>query len=271
MKIVITGGAGFLGRYLVDVFSDHDVVVFDKIEHPSHKTHIGDVTSLLDCLEAFRGASAVIHVAAHNSPSGHAPEEVFRQNVMGTFVVHEAARALGITKVLSTSSEAAYGFFFKIREHIPEYLPLDEEHPLRPQDAYGLSKKAGEAIAQAYADAYDMDAAVIRPPWIVSPQDYSVHKGFKAGTAFPLDTFQSFAWVDVRDLARAYRIIFDKSKGYEIYTVCADDSTLNEPVTEVMKRLFPSLPPIDAQTTLSNKKIRTLGWIPEFSRSQFLQ
>lgn len=182
---------------------------------------------------------------------------------MGTFNVHEAARMLGIKSVVSTSSEAAYGFFFKIRDILPLFLPLDEKHPLRPQDCYGLSKKVGEDIAQSYTDAYGMSTPVIRPPWIVKPEDYETHKGFKAGTAFPLDTFSTFAWVDVRDLVRAYRIVLEKSEGHEVYNVCADDSTANEP----LRTLFPKF---DGEGSgLSNKKIKALGWSPIYNRNQF--
>lgn len=270
MKIVITGGAGFLGKYLVEEFKDYEVTVFDIVEHPTVKTHIGNIEKLSACLSAFEGADAIIHVAACVSLSKCFQEDMFRINSTGTFNVHEAAHRLGIKNVISTSSEATYGFFFKKRDFLPQYLPLDEKHQLRPQDCYGLSKKVGEDIAQSYTDAYGMTTSVIRPPWIVSPKDYEIHKGFKVGTAFPLDTFGTFAWVDVRDLARAYRFVLEKSKGHEIYNVCADDSTSNEPLHTLLPKINPNLPKFNEEGPgLSNKKIKALGWSPVYNRNQF--
>lgn len=271
MKIVITGGSGFLGKWLVAELKDHEVVVFDRMKHPTVNTYIGSIEDLSGCLAAFKGADAVIHTAALNSPIKSSPEEVYRVNTVGTFSVHEAARKLGIKKVISTSSEAAYGFFFKIRDLLPLYLPLDEKHPLRPQDCYGLSKKVGEEIAQSYADAYGMTTSIIRPPWIASPEDHEIHRGFKAGTAFPHGTFSTFAWVDVRDLAKAYRIVLERGTGYEIYNVCADDSTANESLSTLLPKINPLLPKIVGGwgSGLSNEKIKALGWSPVYNRSQF--
>ncbi len=269
MKIVITGGTGFLGRWLVDEFKNHEVTVFDLVKHPTAKTYIGSIENLEDCIAAFKGADAVIHTAALNSII-KSPGVIYRINTVGTFNVHEASKVCNIKTVISTSSEAAYGFFFKIKDFLPLYLPLDEQHPLMPQDSYGLSKKAGEDIARSYADAYGVNTSVIRPSWIVSPKDYEVHKGFKEGTAFPLDTFRTFAWVDVRDLVKAYKIVFEKSRGYEVYNVCADDSTTNEPLSKLLPSINPSLPKITSEGSgLSNNKIKALGWSPAYSRNQF--
>jgi len=270
MKIVITGGSGFLGKWLVEEFKDHEVTVFDLVKHPTVKTYIGSVENIPDCCTACKGADAVIHAASPLPPTKFPPEYVYLVNAVGTFNVHEAARILGIHTVVSTSSEAAYGFFFRIRDFLPRYLPLDEQHPLRPQDVYGLSKKIGEEVAQSYADAYGMDTPVIRPPWIVSPEDYEIHKGFKVGTAFSLDTFRTFAWVDVRDLVKAYRMVLEKSRGHEVYNVCADDSTANEPLRTLLPKINPLLPKIISEGSgLSNTKIKALGWSPVYNRGQF--
>ena len=270
MKIVITGGAGFLGKWLAEEFTDHDVTVFDLVAHPTVATHIGSVESLSDCLAAFKGADAVIHTAAPLPPTEFSPEHVYYVVAVGAFNVHEAARRLGIQKVVSTSSEAAYGFYFRVKDFLPQYLPLDEQHPLRPQDVYGLSKKVGETIAQSYADAYAMTTSVIRPPWIVKPEDYKTHEGFQTGTAFPRDRFNTFAWVDVRDLAKAYRLVLEKSEGHEVYNVCADDSAVNEPLSTLLPKINPALPTYRGTgSALSNAKIKELGWSPVYNLSQF--
>src|SRR5262249_43171714 len=90
---------------------------------------------------------------------GRPPEAVFGNNAMGQFHVFEAAARLGIRRVVSASSFAAYGMSFPDRPFAPDYLPLDEDHPLAPQDPYGLSKAVGEQIAAAYAGRGGGDAA----------------------------------------------------------------------------------------------------------------
>src|SRR2546421_26048 len=86
-----------------------------------------------------------------DASEGREPHEVtFRTNVMGSFNVHEAAWRLGIRRVASVSSEAVLGWDYREREFAPDYLPIDESHPVRPQDAYGLSKEVGESIARSY-------------------------------------------------------------------------------------------------------------------------
>lgn len=275
MKVVIVGGAGFLGSYLVNELKyDHDVLVFDRVANPDVESHVGDYMNIENCLESLKGGGvdAVIHVAAISSPAYDPPELVFKSNVTGTFNVHEAARKLGIKKVISTSSEAAYGFFFGEKEFLPNYLPIDENHPLRPQDPYGLSKKVNEEIAQSFSDKGIMSTSVIRPPWIVKPEDYTGHKGFIAGRGFPLDKFNTFAYVDVRDLTKAFRLLLETDiPRYEIYNVCADDSTSNMPLSELLPKINPTLEDMAQsikgnKSGLSNEKIKKLGWIPKFAR-----
>lgn len=161
----------------------------------------------------------------------------------------------------------------------PKELPIRETYSTNPKDTYAFSKVIGENIANFYAYSYGMNTAVIRPPWIAFPKDYDVHLGFinggKSGgergqSAFPFSSFNTHAWVDVRDLANAYRIVLQKNKSFAIYNVNSDDSTLNLPLSEVYKgqKSFENFN--DLRSALSNEKIKDLGFLPFYNRSHLL-
>src|SRR6185436_16056186 len=129
-----------------------------------------------------------------------ADDATFRINVMGTFNVHEAARQRGIGRVVSLSSEAVLGWAPGSweREHVPAYLPIDENHPCAPQDCYGLSKQVMEDIARSFSARCGMVTVLIRAPWLVSPEE--LEQLIKSGGRTP-GRFALYHYVDARDLA----------------------------------------------------------------------
>jgi nucleoside-diphosphate-sugar epimerase len=193
----------------------------------------------------------------------------FHTNVMGTFNVHEAAWQLGIRRVVSTSSTAALGFDWREREFLPDYLPFDEAHPLRPQDAYGLSKEIGESIARAYAAKGGMTTVVLRPPGLIDPAQAA--QLYQEGGRVPT-RFAHYSYVDLRDLAEAYRLAIERPlDGCTILFVVADDSNVAEPLRDVFPRLLPGLGDrarelSGTRPAISNARARTvLGWAPKHS------
>ena len=109
-----------------------------------------DVTDI-DCLtELLRDRDAVVHLAAIGNPALGAPDAVFLSNALGTFNVFEAAARAGIRRVVSASSINALGFGFGVRDFTVRYLPIDEQHPTMPTDAYSFSKNVVEDIADFY-------------------------------------------------------------------------------------------------------------------------
>ena len=287
MKVVVTGGCGRLGQWVVRALleeagghSPHEVTVFDALAGPEQQRRrasplrdpgpvrylAGDVQDLGQVAGALDGADVVIHLAALHR-AGLATEEVtFRTNVMGTFNVHEAARLTGVQRVVSTSSTAVLGWDFSADDFAPEYLPIDEDHPLRPQDAYGLSKEAGEAIARSYVARCGLEAVVLRPPWIASPEEMDELR--LTGGVKP-SRFTLFSYVDVRDLAAAYRLAIERPlAGCVVLFTGADDSSVAEPLSDLLPRLAPAVGEMARQLTgsrpaLSNDRARKLlGWRP---------
>src|SRR3954471_4179797 len=149
MRILVTGARGKVGAATVDVLqrAGHDVTandltppVFEGAADGGVDYVQGDLSDAGDAFGVVAGHDAVIHAAALPDPL-HAPAHVvFRNNLMATFNVLEAAVRLGVGRVVHVSSETVPGFFFPDRPFHASYAPVDEEHPIRPQDPYALSK-----------------------------------------------------------------------------------------------------------------------------------
>ncbi len=126
-----------------------------------------------------------------------------------------------------------------VREHVPDYLPIDEDHPLGPQDAYGLSKQAGEAIARSYTEKSAMQTVILRPPWIVSPEELQSLR--RTGGVTPT-RFALYHYIDARDLAKACRLAVELPlAGCHVLFVGAGESCVNEPLCTLYPRLMPAI------------------------------
>ena len=172
MKLLITGGAGKVGQGVVcELLNNpaYEITVLDRVPGPERgpvKYLVGDIEDLGQVMEAMIGAEAVIHLAAIHNPLIAPTSVVYQTNVVGTFNVHHAAFRLGVKRVVSASSNAIVGWSYSER-FLPDYLPIDEDHPLCPEDVYGLSKEIGETIARSYARK-GVETVMLRPSGVVS-------------------------------------------------------------------------------------------------------
>src|SRR5215216_5987461 len=176
MRVVVTGGSGLAGRAVVADLMEHGFDVMDVDLVPSEgpapflRADLGDLGQVYGCL---RDAEAVVHFAAIPRPTFDVPEVVFRTNVMSTFNVLEAASTLGINRVVYASSVSVLGFPFFVRPFAPDYVPVDEAHPLLPQDPYALSKQIGEELADGFARCGRLTVVSLRFPWIHTPRTFA--------------------------------------------------------------------------------------------------
>ncbi len=281
MKVVVTGGVGKLGRWVVrNLISDaggtarHEVTVFDRadrLDDDGVRYIPGDVQDLGHVFGALAGADAVIHLAGIPTHSVAPNEDTFRINTMGTFNVHEAAWRLGIRRVVTASSEAVLGWApgAWVRECAPDYLPIDEDHPLRPQDSYGLSKQVAEAIARSYTAKCGMETVLFRPPWIVSPEE--LRSLGETGGVTPT-RFGLFHYVDARDLAEAFRLAIERPlDGCHVLFTGSGESCVDEPLCTVYPRLMPGIGEMASGLTGVSSPVsierarRVLGWTPKRS------
>ena len=163
VKVLVTGGAGFIGSSLVDQLIDkgHDVVVVDnlsagKLENINEKAKFykRDITDshLLEGVFEIEKPEVVYHLAAQTMlrVSLDDPLHDARTNMIGTISVLEACRKNGVLRIIYTSTGGA-------RVGEPEYLPVDEKHPLRPASPYGISKHSAEHYVEAYGELYGLD------------------------------------------------------------------------------------------------------------------
>lgn len=159
MKILITGGAGHVGRKLRREFAGRFALIrtFDMAPAepigPNEESVVGDIADMAAVESAMQGMDAVIHMAAE--PNEAPIETILPANVIGTWNVYEAARRCGVKRVIFGSSNHAVGFY-------PRAQRIDELAPVRPDSRYGLSKCWGEATAALYADKYGVKSLILR-------------------------------------------------------------------------------------------------------------
>jgi nucleoside-diphosphate-sugar epimerase len=272
MKILVTGGQGKVGRFVVQELlnSAHEVTVFDRVPGPERSAVrylVGDIQDLGQVMEAMHGADAVIHLAAIHNPNIATATVTYQTNVIGTFNVHHAAFRLGIKRVVSASSNAIVGWSYS-DNFTPDYLPVDEDHPLRPEDEYGLSKEIGETIARSYA-LKGLETVSLRPSGVVEPEELDAIK--KTGGR-KSSGFQAYSYIDARDLASAFRLaVVRPLPGATVMFVVADDSTIAEPLCELYPRIKPSIGDKASKLTGSRaayanaRAKELLGWNPVYS------
>lgn len=174
LKIVVTGADGFIGSHLVErlVRLGHDVRAFVFYNSnnnwgwlddcaPDVKGHFdvfaGDIRDFHGVRSAFSGRDIVLHLAALIAIpySYRSPDAYVETNVRGTLNVVQAARDLGLSKVIHTSTSEVYG--------TARFVPITEEHPLQGQSPYSATKIGADQIALSYHSAFATPVAVIRP------------------------------------------------------------------------------------------------------------
>lgn len=174
MRVLVTGGAGFIGKHLVArlVGEGHGVSVLDNLRRatvdavPAGASFVeADVRSPGDVAAAVAGQEVVFHLAAQSNVMGAMADldYSFESNVVGTFNVLRAATAAGVRRVVFASSREVYGE--------PETLPVVETAPLLAKNPYGASKLAGEAYCRAWAVAGALEVSVLRFANVYGPGD----------------------------------------------------------------------------------------------------
>jgi nucleoside-diphosphate-sugar epimerase len=170
-KILVTGGAGFIGRRLVNALLSlgKRVVILDNLSAaPDHvlpgATLIrADVRDLKAALESAEGAEVIFHAAANanGTRSVEDPRFDFATNALGTFNVLEAALRAKVKRFIYVSSASVYGR--------PQWVPLAEEHPTDPFVPYGASKLCGELYCRAFSRTYGLAVVIARPFCVYGP------------------------------------------------------------------------------------------------------
>lgn len=166
MKILVTGGAGFIGSNLVDqlVNEGHDVLAIDNFStgkrsycnENARYIHMSILDERLPSIFDNFHPEIVIHLSAQVSVASSITEPMqdAEANILGTIAILQQCVRLGVRKIIFASSAAVYGN--------PVYLGLDEDHPVSPVSPYGLSKYSCEQYIQLYSKMYDLDYTILR-------------------------------------------------------------------------------------------------------------
>lgn len=257
-NVLVTGAGGYLGGYVVEALIDaYSVTGFDVKEQKSDIRHLAaDVMSLPDLVSACEGMDAVVHIAAVPNINSAPAEQIMRVNVQGTWNVLQAADLAGVRRVVLCSSDSTVGNTVW-REYfwLPHYLPIDEDHPLRPTDPYALSKQLGEEAGRSFAARRRMEVVALRPVFILFPEmfpeviarnlDPANYRGPAAGGPVAAGGGLCWHYVDPRDVAAGFRRALEYDyRGFESFFLSAGNTLAPEPTLERIMDFFGELPEI---------------------------
>ncbi len=265
MRVVVTGSAGRLGQQVTELLSrrGHEVVPLDLAA--GNAAGAVDLTDPDAARRALEGAEAVIHLARERFPyteqglfdratqTWQTPDvagdsRIFQRNVAMTYNVLAVGTSLGIRRLVMGSSLAVYGLYYPLRPALPDYLPIDEAHPRRPQDPYGLSKLAGEELCEAFARRSDASIASLRFAGIA---DANVYQRLAKRRDDPmirgLGSFWSY--IDVRDAAMACALALETAfEGHQTFNICAPTTYLTVSTRTLLQRHLPEVRQVAFET-----------------------
>jgi UDP-glucose 4-epimerase len=248
MRILVTGGAGFIGSYLAkELLRDHKVIVFDNLftgseaNIPKGARFIkGDLRNLED-IEKIPKVEVVFHLAAQVSVSYSIPnpKEDEEINVRGTINLLEWCKRNDVQKVVYISSAAVYGE--------PKYLPINEEHPTEPISPYGISKLAAEKYTLLYKNSIILRLANVYGKGGVKEGEAGVIHIFAENLKNnkPLEIFgdgtQTRDFINIRDAVKACVLALSYNGKEKVFNIGSGKETAISELVELFKRFRPNL------------------------------
>ncbi|MBT3249274.1 MAG: UDP-glucose 4-epimerase [Candidatus Pacebacteria bacterium] len=168
MNIIVTGGAGFLGRHLCRALANagHSLKIIDLKNNPEFETIIADVRDTNKMKELVSDAEVVFHLASliEAGESVEKPEKYIDYNINGTLSILEAMRLNGIKTFVFSSSAAIYGE--------PTEVPIKEDDRTLPINPYGMTKLAMEALLRSYVEAHNFTGVALRYFNLYGPEEH---------------------------------------------------------------------------------------------------
>lgn len=298
-KILVTGADGFIGSHLVEalVRAGHDVrafVLYNSFDswgwlddspadiRANLDVFAGDVRDPHGVKTAMQGCDTVLHLAALIAIpySYHSPDSYVETNIKGTLNIVQAARELGVSRVVHTSTSEVYG--------TARFVPITEEHPLQGQSPYSATKIGADQIALSFHMAFGTPVAVIRPFNTYGPRQSTraviptIITQFAAGQrrirlgsltptrdfSFVADTVQGFISAMLADAVVG--TVTNLGSGFEITIgdtarLIADLMGVGIEIESDSARLRPELSEVERLFASNEKAAQLMGWKPAFS------
>jgi len=294
MKVLVTGGAGFIGsnfiRYVLGCRPNYTISNYDKLTYagnldnlhsvasnPRYRFIKGDICDVGTTEAAMRGCDAVVHFAAesHVDRSIYEPAPVIQTNVTGTFVLLEVARRLAISRFVHISTDEVYG-------DLRPGAFADENAPLQPSSPYSASKAGSDLLVRSYVRTYGFPALITRSSNNYGPYQFPekflplmITNAFQ-GKSLPIygDGKQQREWIHVEDNCRGILAVLERGNIGDVYNIGGQDPEENLSIVRTVLRLtgkpetllshVQDRPGHDRRYALSCAKIRSqLGWRPE--------
>src|SRR3984893_16566650 len=296
MKILVTGGAGFIGsnfiRLVLESNPNYSIVNYDKLtyagnlanlesvaEKPNYSFVKGDICDAASIQTAMRGCEAVVHFAAesHVDRSIYEPTPVIQTNVTGTFILLEAARKSSVQRFVHISTDEVYG----------DILPgvfADEDSPLHPSSPYSASKAGADLLVRSYIRTYKFPALITRSSNNYGPfqfpEKFLPMMITNALDDKPLPVYgdgkQQREWLHVDDNCRGILAVLEGGRIGEVYNIGGSHVEENLAMARLLLRLtgkpeallryVTDRPGHDRRYALDSRKIESeLGWKAEIS------
>jgi dTDP-glucose 4,6-dehydratase len=294
MKILVTGGAGFIGseftRLVLGLEKDYEVVNFDNLTYagnlanlesvsnkPSYNFIKGDICDAAAVEGAMAGCEWVVHFAAesHVDRSIYEPTAAIQTNVTGTFILLQTARKVGIKRFVHISTDEVYG------DIAPDAF-ADENSPIEPSSPYSASKASSDLLVRSYVRTYGFPGIITRSSNNYGPFQFPekflplLITNLLDGKSLPIygDGKQQRDWLHVRDNCRGILAVLERGRIGEVYNIggldIVENLTMARHLLRLMSKDESSLtyvkdrPGHDRRYALDCGKIeRELGWKAE--------
>lgn len=235
MRILVTGGSGFIGNYLIDELLKYNYEIKiltrqKKLDNNKFEFITGDITNIQDCLDSMNEVDVVFHNAAYATDFG-TKKEIINVNINGTNNIANACVKKGIDRVIYTSTAGVYGF-----PNINK--KIDEKFDIKPFNIYHKSKFEGEKILKRKKD---LKVSIVRPPLVLGSggkgTDFIVNRIKNGKMIYIGDGNQYITIVHPSDVAQCLRLAFEKDKIGEIFNVVSFYCKIKELFSEISRQL----------------------------------
>jgi dTDP-glucose 4,6-dehydratase len=296
-RILITGGAGFIGstyvRVVLDARPDDQVVVYDKLTYAGREENLADLRDRIEFVQgaiedraavrdAMEGADLVVNFAAESHVDRSiADQDVFAvTQVIGTGVLLDAVRELGVRRFLQVSTDEVYGSIAK--------GTFTEVSPIAPSSPYSATKAGGDLLVQSHVHTHGIEAVICRGSNNYGPRQYPekliplMILNALAGDPLPVygDGKNVRNWIHAEDFARAIDTVLLNGTPGEVYNAGGPDELENLDVVhrileltgrdESLIKYVTDRKGHDRRYSLSSDKVRALGWEPRWKFAEGL-